>query len=333
VNRQTVILCTHNPRPEYLRRALDALKMQTLPLSEWELLLIDNASRTRLSEFWDLSWHPNARHVREDDPGLTSARLRGITEARGELLVFIDDDNVIARDFLEQVQVTVACHPHLGVFGAGTLEPEFEISPPPALRPFLGLLALRSVPSALWSNNCEDVALIPWGAGMSVTREVAKSYPELIQRLNVKAIIDRRGQRLYSAGDDLFSWASIIIGKGFGLFPNLRVTHLISADRLNQRYFLRLIHGHQFSHEIIKYLLTGVQSTNGQGSINLLRNLRILLHGIKNGQFSMRCRWASIRGRDHAARFVSENRLRPVENYQPKTTADYARMDLTRRPE
>jgi glycosyltransferase involved in cell wall biosynthesis len=329
---QTVILCTHNPRAEYLRRALDALKMQTLAPDNWELLVIDNASREKLGDLWDISWHPNARHVREDELGLTPARLRGITEARGELLVFIDDDNVLARDFLEQVQVTVARHPHLGVFGAGILEPEFEVLPAPELRPFCGLLALRSVPLPLWSNNTADVALIPWGAGLSVTREVAESYVKLIHRLNVKGMIGRCGQRLFCGEDDLFSWASIVIGKGFGIFPNLRVTHLISSERLNQRYFLRLIHGHQFTHDLLRYLLTGVQSTNGQGSMNLLRNLRILLHGMKNGRFSMRCAWASIRGRDHAARFISGNRLRALENYLPKTAVDNARMDLTYRP-
>ena len=33
--------------------------------------------------------------------GLTPARLRGIRESRGELLVFVDDDNVLERDYLE----------------------------------------------------------------------------------------------------------------------------------------------------------------------------------------------------------------------------------------
>src|SRR5438132_8045352 len=210
---QTVIICTHNPRPEYLRRALEALKMQTLPSRQWELLLIDNASHKKLSDLCDLSWHPNARHIREDELGLTPARLRGITDARGDMLVFIDDDNLLARNFLEQVQATVARNPHLGVFGAGVLEPEFEVLPAPELGPFLGLLALRSVPSPLWSNNPADVALIPWGAGMSVTREVAGSYLKLVQQLKVKAMIGRRGQELFCGEDDLFSWASVVTGK------------------------------------------------------------------------------------------------------------------------
>ena len=40
----SVIICTHNPRLDYLRRTFDALKLQTLDRDQWELLLIDNAS-------------------------------------------------------------------------------------------------------------------------------------------------------------------------------------------------------------------------------------------------------------------------------------------------
>src|SRR5271154_1339560 len=96
----SVIICTHNPRLHYLRRTLDALAEQTLPKDRWELLLIDNMSREPVSSAWDLSWHPNARHVREEALGLTNARLRGIRESKGEYLVFIDDDNVAAADYL-----------------------------------------------------------------------------------------------------------------------------------------------------------------------------------------------------------------------------------------
>ena len=45
----SVIVCTHNPRLIYLRRVLEALRSQTLPLEQWELLLIDNASSELLT--------------------------------------------------------------------------------------------------------------------------------------------------------------------------------------------------------------------------------------------------------------------------------------------
>ena len=61
----SVIICTHNPRPDAFRRVLDSLAAQTLPKAQWELLLVDNASDVRLEPRWPLSWHSNARHVRE----------------------------------------------------------------------------------------------------------------------------------------------------------------------------------------------------------------------------------------------------------------------------
>ena len=47
--------------------------------------------------------------------GLTYARLRGIKEASGDLLVFVDDDNVLDPDYLETVQRVAEEKPFLGV--------------------------------------------------------------------------------------------------------------------------------------------------------------------------------------------------------------------------
>jgi glycosyltransferase involved in cell wall biosynthesis len=77
----SVITCSHNPREDYLQQVIEALKNQTLEKQNWEYLLIDNASDEALETRIDLSWHPNARHVREEKLGLTHARLRGISEA------------------------------------------------------------------------------------------------------------------------------------------------------------------------------------------------------------------------------------------------------------
>ena len=85
--RLTVIICTHNPRSESFRRTLCSLSTQTLPKEDWELLVVDNASRSSIADVWDLSWHPHARHVFEGQLGLSKARECGIREALAELLV------------------------------------------------------------------------------------------------------------------------------------------------------------------------------------------------------------------------------------------------------
>src|SRR4051794_8039818 len=91
----SVIICSHNPRLDYLRRTLEALRAQTLSADRWELLVIDNASSLPLQRSADISWHPNASHIVESELGLGPARRRGIHEASAKLLVFVDDDNVL----------------------------------------------------------------------------------------------------------------------------------------------------------------------------------------------------------------------------------------------
>ena len=285
------------------------MEEQTLTKDRWELLLIDNASDGRLAENYDLSWHPQARHVREDCLGLTPARLRGIREATGGLLVFVDDDNVLAPDFLEEAAAIHERYPYLGAFGAGRLRPEFEIEPPSEIRPHLKMLALRSVSSARWSNNARDADSIPWGAGLCACRQVVTLYRNVVESLEVPIVLDRRGKELQAGGDDLFSWVAASAGFGFGIFPQLRITHLIVGGRLNQRYFLRLIETHRFSHGVLDYMLEGIQPHR----LDWLRYVRLALHGMRNGRFSMRCRWAGSRGEDRAARFISANNLHPID--------------------
>src|SRR5262249_46007012 len=112
----SVIICTHNPRKDYLRRVLEALRKQNLCTERWELLLVDNASDVCVSEEWDLSWHPEARHMLEAELGLASARRRGIREATSDLLVFVDDDNVLDPDYLSEAIRVKNEWPMLGVW-------------------------------------------------------------------------------------------------------------------------------------------------------------------------------------------------------------------------
>ena len=59
----SVVICTHNPRQNYLERTLDSLRAQTLPSHKWELILVDNASREPVADKCDLTWHPRGRHI------------------------------------------------------------------------------------------------------------------------------------------------------------------------------------------------------------------------------------------------------------------------------
>jgi hypothetical protein len=249
----SVIVCTHNPREDYLRRTLEGLEQQTLPQDRWELLLIDNSSKEPLAGKWDLSWHPQGRHVLEEELGLTPARLRGIREAKGDLLVFVDDDNVLDRDYLQQALEIAGRMPLLGCFGAGHLEPEYEEEPENGLRAYVGMLALRTVSEPRWSNVPDD-PWVPWGAGLCVTRLVAQQHMKEVCGSETSSMLDRKGSELNSGGDDEFSWTACAMGLGRGIFPALQVLHLIDRRRVQPEYLLRIAEGHAFSSSILKSL-------------------------------------------------------------------------------
>lgn len=242
----SVIICAHNPRPEYLRETLAALAAQTLPKAEWELLLVDNASQEALASRWDLAWHPHGHHVREEDLGLTPARLRGIREAHGEVLVFVDDDNVLAPDYLQQARDMANGWPMLGAWG-GRIEGRYETPPLEWTKPYLAMLAIREVPRARWSNDYDDGEAHPCGAGMVVRRSVATAYAEKLRADAVRRGLDRKGKLLISCGDIDLALTAIDLGLGIGMFERLRLTHLIPAGRLEENYLLNLAESMAFS--------------------------------------------------------------------------------------
>jgi GT2 family glycosyltransferase len=260
-----------------------------------------------------LDWHARGRHLREETLGLTPARLRGIAEARGGWLVFVDDDNVLAPDYLEQVLAIAASHPNLAVFGSGQLRPEFEIPPPPVLTGALSMLALREVAAPCWSKNPQDAASVPCGAGLCVRRETAGQFARLVDQLHVGVVLGRKGGELFSHEDDLFSFAAAGAGREFGIFPELRITHLIGAGRLTEAYFLRLIYYHAFSQWILHYLLAGGRPRRK----SWLRPVQLIPHALRRGLFSARCHLRRAAGEDRAARFIEEHQLTPFHPPAP----------------
>jgi len=227
-----VIVCTHNPHQGRLDRTLAALRAQTLSHSEWECLLIDNASTPPLD--LNLGSDSNLRVIREIRPGLTFARQRGLLETKASICIFVDDDNALAPDYLETALRLSTAHPRVGAFG-GRSQPEFETAPASWVREFDSLLALRDlgseqriVPNEIPLQQYPSCA--PIGAGMVIRREAAQSW------LNAptQGLTDRRGDELTSGGDNDIVLALFSSGWDIAYFPSLVLTHLIPAQRIER---------------------------------------------------------------------------------------------------
>jgi glycosyltransferase involved in cell wall biosynthesis len=290
----SVIICTHNPRAYYLRRTLSSLQKQVVPLDRWELLLIDNASLRPLVASWDLTWHPHGRHIAEPELGLSVARRRGIKESASDLLIFVDDDNVLDPGYLELALRIKRDWPLLGTWGSGSIVPEYELQPAEHLKGFAtSYLALRSSEKRQWANVAFCWEATPWGAGLCVRKEVAVAYRHFVEK-SVIQISDRKGASLVGHGDSEICLVGCSAGYGMGVFPELKLTHLIPKERVSDDYIVRIVEGNDLSGLLLEYKWRGTFPTSPfglRGVVSIIKNL-MTRHGFDRRVYLARLRAA-----------------------------------------
>ena len=256
----SVVICSHNSRLDYLQRVLDALQAQTMPLADWELIVVDNASREPLGPRIELSWHKQAIVARnlvpEAEASLVDARSIGVRQSAGEMVVFVDDDNVLASNYLEEVHRISTDWPHLGTWGGNISlcyeKPELKL--PPSLE---GLLCCRDIDAPIWSNVRDHHESTPWGAGLCVRREVVVAHLQRLSEEPDRRQLDPFGREMRFGGDTDMVYTGLGLGLGKGVFPSLNLTHLIPARRCEPAFLARAMEAHGFSAALHGWVDTG----------------------------------------------------------------------------
>ena|ERR1700726_110928 len=89
------------------------------------------------------------------------------------------------------------------------------------------------------------------------------------------------------------------MGLGTGIFPELRLTHIIPDSRLSEDYLVRLIEGMHFSGTLVYYVTKGVRP-----EFNVKKAMKIIYHVLRRSRRDRRFYIASQRGEYRAARFL-----------------------------
>ena len=98
----SVIVPTRN-RADLLSLAIQSLLSQSLDKDHFETLIVDNGSADHTEEVVKkyINQLPNLRYIYAPEPGLHVGRHRGMREAKGDVLVFADDDIEATPAWLE----------------------------------------------------------------------------------------------------------------------------------------------------------------------------------------------------------------------------------------
>ncbi|WP_018232759.1 glycosyltransferase family 2 protein [Thioalkalivibrio thiocyanodenitrificans] len=110
----SVIIPTYN-RADYLVDAIDSVLNQTVPVDE--IIVIDDGSTDHTAASLR-GYSRSVRLLRQDRAGAGAARNRGVHEARGELIAFLDSDDLWTPVKMELQLAAMAAHPGVDiVFG------------------------------------------------------------------------------------------------------------------------------------------------------------------------------------------------------------------------
>lgn len=96
--KASVIIVTYNPDQSVFWECLDSLQQQTV--KDFEIIVVDNNSKADLK---NLALEYNCRYVRlKQNYGLTVGRNVGIKFAKGDIVIFLDDDAIATKNLIEQ---------------------------------------------------------------------------------------------------------------------------------------------------------------------------------------------------------------------------------------
>lgn len=234
----TVAIPTYNGA-QRLPMVLDKLRSQTqLEGVNWEVIVCDNSSTddtADIVEHYKANWpaHIPLHYRFAAEQGAAFARQRAVESASGELIAFLDDDNLPAQNWLSEAIAFAQSHPEAGAFGS-QIHGQFQSELPAELeniKCFLAIIERGDQPHRYEPAN----KILPPAAGLVVRRSA------WLSAVPKRLFLNNKGKEAGLASEDLE--ALLYIQKaGYDIWynPAMVVHHDIPDGRLRKDYLVTL---------------------------------------------------------------------------------------------
>ena len=227
----SVIICCHNGATR-LPTTLAHLMAQELPMTPWEVLLVDNGSTDGTAAVARSCWQNGPAPLRViDEPclGVRNARERGLAEAKYEFLGFVDDDNWVAQDWVRAAYELISSDSSLGAVGS-IRTPACEVSPPAWFANFHSRYAVLTDHD--FEQIREPLDYLPT-AGLCVRKA---AWKRLVQNGFRPKMTGSIGKKLQGGEDTELTMALRLSGWKLRIDRRLRLQHFMPSHRLQWMY-------------------------------------------------------------------------------------------------
>ena len=231
----SIIICTYN-REKYIRPLLESIAKNDYPTTDYEIVLVDNNCTDNThgvcEQFAAAHKEVAFRYVIEPEQGLSAARNKGIKEAKGDIIIYVDDDALVDSDYIRIYAEHFTAYPDTMAAG-GPIEPLYETQEPSWMSPYTKALLTA------WMNYGDKVREYPKGrypgGGNAAYRK------EVFERVGLfNTELGRKGNLLLASEEkDIFDKMKALDMKVLYL-PTPVLHHCIPQAKLEEDYFNRL---------------------------------------------------------------------------------------------
>jgi glucosyl-dolichyl phosphate glucuronosyltransferase len=244
----SVIIGTYN-RCDVLRGAIESLSNQDSGDTQYEVIVVDNNStddtRTMVEDLRNKWGSNNLTYCFERTQGVSHARNRGITVARGRVIAFTDDDITPTRNWVASVRRGFEKFPDADCIGGKVLpqpSTEFPVWLTAKHWTPLALLDLGDEPIDLDVRNGPGLVAANLAVRASVFTDVGLFQPQL-QRVK---------NSIGSMEDHEFQLRLSDANKKLKYLPELVVHANVLPERLTKEYHRRWYRGHGYFYAIMR---------------------------------------------------------------------------------
>jgi glycosyltransferase involved in cell wall biosynthesis len=166
-------------------------------------------------------------------PGLNYARIKGISNASFEWVLFCDDDNILDRNYLNLLFEIIRSNSQLGAIG-GCGFPLFLGKPPEWFSNFSHSYAVG--PQSL-SNGIMKIGTFLYGACLAIKKNTILN---LLENKFITIMTDRVGEKYTSGGDLELCYLIQLSGLNMYYDNRLIFQHKLDISRLTWDYYKKL---------------------------------------------------------------------------------------------
>lgn len=269
-NTFSVIICTYNGA-RTIGLVLDAiLKLTNQDDLLEEIIIVDNASNdsTKAIVLKYISVNKKIKYIYEKEQGLSNARRHAIY-AKAPWVLYVDDDNILAEDWLERANQVIKNNPNVGIINGAVIGipiEGFSIEEKIRFKAIYKNLACTHLYNYYIIRGRLDKT--PMGAGLCIKTDALRK----VAQDGWLVLPGRKGNELSSGEDTELCEKVLKLGYRYIRDYSLRLEHLIPKSRLTEEYTTRLL---------TNLTLSKYANLNNKKLYVLERMLRIIKYGLR----------------------------------------------------